>query len=333
MSSAAQRFRNWAIVLAVLLMGCFYLDLFCGSYHVSFTHFIESIFNYDSNDTSQLVMREFRIPRAVTALLAGSALSVCGLLMQTLFNNPLAGPYVLGISSGSSLFVAIGSLTGIHFFLNDYGMILLAFLGAILFGVIILISSVRIRTQISLLLVGLMLGSMAGAVITTLEATASAQELRAYTMWTMGSLQNTHFDQLGLFLGIISMALATCLFLIKPLNALVLGEDHASLLGINNRHFRFLTILITAVLSGTITAFCGPIAFVGLAVPNMAKMLFKTASHLKLLVGCFLIGGSFLLLADVLIQTLEPYFLVPVNALTSLIGAPIIIYLILKRWA
>lgn len=212
-------------------------------------------------------------------------------------------------------------------------MVLLAFIGAILFGGIILLSSVRIRTQISLLLVGLMLGSMAGAVITTLEATASAQELRAYTMWTMGSLQNTHFDQLPLFTGITFLALAACLLLIKPLNALVLGEEQAALLGIQIKRFRFLTILITAVLTGTITAFCGPIAFVGLAVPNIAKMLFKTASHLKLLVGCFLIGGSFLLLADVLIQTLEPYFIVPVNALTSLIGAPVIIYLILKRWA
>jgi iron complex transport system permease protein len=333
MNSAGHTFRNRAILLTVFLLGCFFLDLFSGSYHTSFSNFLDSIFNYNNSDTSQLVMREFRIPRAVTALLAGSALSVCGLLMQTLFNNPLAGPYALGISSGSSLFVAIGSLTGIQFFLHDFGMVLLAFSGAILFGGIILLSSVRIKTQISLLLVGLMLGSMAGAIITTLEATASAQELRAYTMWTMGSLQNTHFDQLPLFTVITFLALVGCLLLIKPLNALVLGEEQAALLGIQIKRFRFLTILITAVLSGTITAFCGPIAFVGLAVPNIAKMLFKTASHLKLLVGCFLIGGSFLLLADILIQMLEPYFIVPVNALTSLIGAPVIIYLIIKRWA
>jgi iron complex transport system permease protein len=333
MIKAKQPFGWWASLLMLFLINCVLLDLFVGRYDLSFSKLYQSLFNYDSADTAQLVMREFRIPRALTALLSGASLSVCGLLMQTLFNNPLAGPYVLGISSGSSLFVALGSFTGMSFFLQDAGMILLAFSGAILFGGIILFSSIRIRSQVSLLLVGLMLGSMASALITTLEATASAQELRAYTMWTMGSLQQTHFDQLPLFSTLIALGLFSCLFLVKPLNALVLGEEHASLLGIRVKQFRFFTILITAVLSGTVTAYCGPIAFVGLAVPNMAKMLFKTANHIKLLIGSMLIGASFLVLADTVIQLLEPYFLVPVNALTSLVGAPIIILLIVKRWS
>jgi len=333
MTVAKDRFTFWMFALLLLTVLCFFLDLFVGRYDLTFNDLYRGLFSFDQQETGQLVMREFRFPRSVTALLAGASLSVCGLLMQTLFNNPLAGPYVLGISSGSSLFVAIGSLTGISFFLQDAGMILLAFVGAILFGGIILFSSVRIRSQVSLLLVGLMLGSIAGALITTLEATASAQELRAYTMWTMGSLQQTHFDQLALFSILVTLGLLSCVFLIKPLNALVLGEEHASLLGIRIKHFRFFTILITAILSGTVTAYCGPIAFVGLAVPNLAKMLFKTADHSKLLLGSLLIGGSFLLATDVTIQLLEPYFLVPVNALTSLIGAPIIILLIVKRWS
>jgi iron complex transport system permease protein len=310
----------------------FAFDLFSGSYHLTFIDFYNSLFFYDSTDTGQLVMREFRIPRAITALMAGSALSVCGLLMQTLFNNPLAGPYVLGISSGSSLFVALGSFTGVTFFSHDEGMILLAFVGAMLFGMIILFCSVRIRSQISLLLVGLMLGSIAGAVITSLEATASAQELRAYTMWTMGSLQHTRFEQLPLFSVLVVGSLVSCFLLVKPLNIVVLGEEQASLLGINVKHFRFLTISITASVSATVTAYCGPIAFVGLAIPNIAKLIFRTASHEKLLIGCFLLGSTFLLLIDCCIQLLEPYFLLPVNALTSIVGAPIIILLIFKRW-
>ena len=333
MIKSQQRFQWWASILMLCMILCFTVDLFVGRFDLSFSQLYQSLFDFDSADTAQLVMREFRIPRALTALLGGASLSVCGLLMQTLFNNPLAGPYVLGISSGSSLFVAMGSLTGMSFFLQDAGMIFLAFSGAILFGGIILFSSIRIRSQVSLLLVGLMLGSIAGALITTLEATASAQELRAYTMWTMGSLQQTHFDQLPLFSMLIFLGLLSCLFLIKPLNALVLGEDHASLLGVRVKRFRFFTILITAILSGTVTAYCGPIAFIGLAVPNVAKMLFKTANHAQLLVGSMLIGGSFLLLVDTAIQLLEPYVLLPVNALTSLIGAPIIILLIVKRWS
>ena len=331
MSFRLHRFRLWSAALLVLMITCFAIDLFSGTYHLSFMHFYESLFFYDSTSTGQLVMREFRIPRALTALMAGSALSVCGLLMQTLFNNPLAGPYVLGISSGSSLFVALGSLTGLSLFSLDEGMILLAFSGAMLFGIIILFCSVRIKSQVSLLLVGLMLGSIAGAVITSLEATASAQELRAYTMWTMGSLQHIRFEQLPLFSMLVSVSLASCFLLVKPLNVLVLGEEQASLLGISIKRFRFLTIVITALLSATVTAYCGPIAFVGLAVPNVAKLIFRTASHEKLLVGCILLGSTFLMLTDICIQLLEPYFLLPVNALTSMIGAPIIILLIFRR--
>lgn len=333
MMLTSRKFVFWIVLLTLILLSSFVVDLFCGSYQTDSGDLFNSLFSFDSNDTGQLVFREFRIPRALTALFAGASLSVCGLLMQTLFNNPLAGPYVLGISSGSSLFVALGSMTGVSFFLHDAGMITSAIAGALIFGGIILVAATKIRSQVTLLLVGLMLGSMSGALITMLEATASAQELRAYTMWTMGSLQHIQFSQLPVFMIVLISGLVGTLFLIKPLNTLVLGEEQATLLGIPVRKVRFLTILITAILSGTVTAYCGPIAFVGLAVPNIVKLLLKTADHSKLLLGSLLLGATFLLLTDTLIQMLEPYLLIPVNALTSLIGAPIIIFLLLKRWA
>jgi iron complex transport system permease protein len=268
-----------------------------------------------------------------TALLAGAGLSLAGLLMQTLFNNPLAGPYVLGINTGSSLFVAASMMTGFSFFESDAGLLFTAVIGAIFFGFIILGFSLFVRSQVALLLIGLMLGSFAGAIITAIQATTSAQQLKAFTMWTMGSLQQTRFDQLPVFLFIFSAAMVLTLFLIKPLNALVLGDQSTEILGFNLKRLRVLTIALTAILTGLITAFCGPIAFVGLAVPNITKMLFKTTSHQILLLGTMLIGSVFLLLVDTIIQLCESNFLLPLNAFTSIIGAPIIIFIIFKRMA
>lgn len=319
-------------ILIVLLLLLFWADLFAGT-SSNLKDLWSVLTNYNSEQLDQLVLLEFRIPRAVTACFAGAALSICGLLMQTMFNNPLAGPYVLGISSGSSLFVALGAMSGFHFFKSDPGNILLAFGGSFLFGGIILVFARWIRSQVSLLLAGLMLGSVAGAIITALEATAAAQELRSYTLWTMGSLSNTTLEQLPVMIGVLLPALVACVFLVKPLNALLLGEEHASLLGIHMVHFRTFSILLTSVLAGTVTAFCGPIAFVGLAVPNLVKLLMRSASHAKLLVGCALLGALFLVITDLIIHLFEAYFLLPLNAFTTIIGAPVVLYLILKRWS
>jgi iron complex transport system permease protein len=319
-------------ILLIFLVLLIWADVFTGT-SSDFKDLWHALTNYDSEQLDQLVLREFRIPRAVTACFAGAALSICGLLMQTMFNNPLAGPYVLGISSGSSLFVALGAMSGFHFFKSDPGNIVLAFGGSLVFGLIILGFARWIRSQVSLLLAGLMLGSVAGAMITALEATAAAQELRSYTLWTMGSLSNTTFDQIPLMMGVVLPSLLACVFMVKPLNALLLGEEHAALLGIRMVRFRTTAVILTSVLAGTVTAFCGPIAFVGLAVPNLVKLLFKSASHSKLLVGCALLGALFLVLTDLVIHWLEPYFLLPLNAFTTLIGAPVVLYLILKRWS
>tara|TARA_B110000285_G_scaffold135983_1_gene152384 strand:- start:1895 stop:2701 length:807 start_codon:yes stop_codon:yes gene_type:complete len=265
------------------------------------------------------------------ALIAGAGLSIVGLLMQTLFNNPLAGPYVLGINSGSSLFVALSIMTGIPFLASELGLITNALLGAFLFGLVILFFSRLVKTQISLLLIGLMLGSFISAFVAFLQSASDAQELKVFTLWALGSLQKVESSQLPIIIGITIIGVIGAFLLVKPLNALVLGENESKLLGINIKTTRLWIIAITAILTGLVTAFCGPIAFVGLAVPNLVRILFKTQQHFILISASALLGAIFILLCDVIIQLAEPFFMLPINVLTSIIGAPMVIFFILNR--
>ena len=312
-----------------MVLSVFHLTI--GELNFSFSTFYNSIFNYNSANSTELIIHEFRIPRLIMAMVAGSGLAVSGMLMQTLFNNPLAGPYVLGINTGSSLFVACSFMTGIPFLTHDFSIITSALLGAFIFGLIIISFSSFVRSHISLLLIGLMLGSFTSSIISILQTNSSSEELKSFTLWTMGSLQSVSFDQLPLILLVFFAGLFLSLFLIKPLNTLVLGSQASRLLGINIQTFRLACIGVTAVLTGLVTAFCGPIAFVGLAVPNSTRLLFKTQSHGILLIGNSLIGACFLVCSDVLIELFEPYFHLPINVFTSIIGAPIVIYILIKR--
>jgi iron complex transport system permease protein len=306
-------------------------NLFSGQINVSLTDLSSTFFHYNQSNTEQIIIREFRIPRMTMALLSGSTLALCGMLMQTLFNNPLAGPYVLGINTGSSLFVAFTLMSGLPFFTTEIGMIGSAILGAFIFGIIILFCSLYVRSQISLLLIGLMISSLAGAIISTLELASESEKLKQYSIWSFGSLQQVNFQQIPFIICLITIVSLFSFFLVKSLNALVLGENSAKNLGVNIRFVRFLIIGITAILVGTITAFCGPIAFVGLAIPNLCRLIFKTQKHQILIVANILIGSVFMLSCDSIIQHIEPYFAIPLNAFTSLIGAPFVIFMILKR--
>jgi iron complex transport system permease protein len=320
------------LLLITLLIPIFIVwNLFSGQINVSFNDLSNAIFQFDSNVTTQVIIREFRIPRMTMAILSGSTLALCGMFMQTLFNNPLAGPYVLGINTGSSLFVAFTILSGIPFFTSDLGMTSSAMIGAFIFGVIILSCSLLVRSQISLLLIGLMISSLAGALISTLELASESEQLKQFSIWSFGSLQQVNFQQLPFIMGITTIAVLFSFFLVKPLNALTLGESSAKNLGINIRNIRIIIIGITAVLVGTITAFCGPIAFVGLAIPNLCRLLFKTQKHQILIIGNLIIGSIFMLSCDSIIQHIEPYFSIPLNAFTSILGAPFVIFMILKR--
>lgn len=319
------------LIFLLLLPVAGVVHFMSGHLDIGFGDLVNSLFNFDETNTQQLIAREVRIPRMFTALIAGAGLSVAGLLMQTLFNNPLAGPYVLGINSGASLFVAFSIMTGIPFLSSDLGIITNALIGALIFGLIISLFSELVRSQISLLLIGIMLGSFTSAIVSLLEVSSDASELKVFTLWALGSLSRIEFDQIPLISVVFILGIVGSLFLIKPLNLLVLGQNQARLLGLNYKRTRFVIIAITAILTGLITAFCGPIAFVGLAVPNLVRILLKSQHHGLLIVSSAFIGGIFVLLCDALIQSLENYMVIPINVLTSIIGAPIVVLLILRK--
>lgn len=323
--------RLIVICLLGLLPIAMYVHLMSGQIELSYSSYWKAIFDFNNKDTYQVLIREFRIPRMMMALVAGAGLSLAGMLMQTLFKNPLAGPYVLGINSGASLLIAVSMMTGIQLFQSNFGLIGTALIGAMGAGFLMMFVAQRLKSQISLLLVGLMFGSFTAALVSMIESKAGAESLKSFTMWSMGSLQQVTFEQLPIILTLFILSIASVFLLVKPLNVLVLGEKSASMLGIHIQRTRFLILGITALLAGLITAFCGPIAFVGMAIPNLTRMLFRTSNHAALIWGNVLIGGVFLLGIDSIIQLLEGQLSIPLNAFTSLIGAPFVVFLLMRK--
>ena len=308
-----------------------YLHLMAGQIEISFASFFDSLWNYDAKNTAHVLVREFRIPRLFMAIFAGAGLSLSGMLMQTLFKNPLAGPYVLGINSGASLLIALSLMTSVQFFQSNFGLIGTALIGAFAAGLLMMAVAQRLKSQISLLLVGLMFGSFTSAIVSILESFAGAESLKSYTMWSMGSLQQVEFGQLGFIFLIFSVGIAASFLLVKPLNMLVIGEKSAVLLGLPIKSIRMFILMLTALFAGLITAFCGPIAFVGIAIPNLTRILFQTSNHRYLIIGNCFIGAIFLLLTDAFIQVLEGHISIPLNAITSIIGAPFIVFLLMRK--
>ncbi|MBP5995916.1 MAG: iron ABC transporter permease [Crocinitomicaceae bacterium] len=328
--------KDWSlkwmfICLLCLLPLAMYLHLIAGQIEISFSSYFDSIMNFDSKNTSQVLVREFRVPRLFMAMMAGAGLSLSGMFMQTLFKNPLAGPYVLGINSGASLLIALSLMTGVQFFQSNFGLIGTALIGAFAAGLLMMLIAQRLKSQITLLLVGLMFGSFTSAIVSILESFAGAESLKSYTMWSMGSLQQVEFGQLGIILLIFTLGIIASFLLVKPLNMLVIGEKSAALLGLPIKSTRKFVLLLTALFAGLITAFCGPIAFVGIAIPNLTRILFQTTNHRYLIIGNMLIGAIFLLLTDSFIQLLEGHLSIPLNALTSIIGAPFVVFLLIRK--
>jgi len=326
--------NSYRILLLIALLGILlfsFLGLLIGDIPTAEKDLYNAFFNPSEDNMVELIIREIRFPRVVIAIISGAALAIAGMLMQTLFQNPLAGPYVLGINSGASLMVALGLLSGIGFFNSELGLIGSALLGAFVFGLFILFTASFVRNQIGLLLFGVMLGSFVAAIITILEASSQAEALKAFALWSMGSLNAVTLEQVPLIALVFALGCITTLFIVKPLNVLVLGEDECRLMGYNVKRLRLSIVFITALFTGLITAYCGPIAFVGLAVPNLTRMLFKTQNHLMLFVANLLFGGVFVLSCDLLIQVLSGTILIPINALTSLLGAPFVIYILIRK--
>ncbi len=326
-------------MMSFTLLAAMLLNIAEGQVAIPIKEVFKSLFGGEaSKDTWEYIIVNFRLPKAITAILVGIGLSVSGLLMQTLFRNPLAGPYVLGLSSGSSLGVAFvilgaGLLPAVfsQFLLSSYGVILASCLGSLLVLLLILIVSQRLRDTMSILIVGLMFSSFTGAIVSVFTYFSSAEQLQKYTFWSMGSIGNLSWQNIIILTVCVVLGLLISLTSLKPLDALLLGENYAKSMGLNIQRTRYIIILATSILAGSITAFAGPIAFVGLAVPHLSKLLFHTSNHKILFFGTVIIGAVIMLFCDTVSQMPGFDFTLPINAITSIIGAPVVIWLIVKK--
>ncbi|WP_339890043.1 iron ABC transporter permease [uncultured Flavobacterium sp.] len=327
------------IALLVALVLLFFVNISLGSVTIPNEEILKGIFSQKMNKESwEIILYNFRLPKAFTAILVGMALSISGLLMQTLFRNPLAGPYVLGLSSGASLGVAFVILgTGIlpsflsNLFLTSYGIVVASGLGSALVLMAVLLVSKKLKDTMAILIVGLMFGSFTSAIVSVLTYFSTAEQLQKFTFWSLGSLANLSWNEVSLLAILTFTGLGISFLVIKPLDALLLGERYANSLGINFKKTRILIIIATSILAGSITAFVGPIAFIGLAVPHMAKLLFQTSNHLTLFWSTILLGAIILLFCDIIAQLPGSDLTLPINAITSMIGAPIVIWLLVRK--
>ena len=310
--------------LAALTLFLFLLDLVVGAVAVPLGDVWAALTGGDCPRATAKIILNIRLIKAVVALLAGAALSVSGLQMQTLFRNPLAGPYVLGISSGASLGVALVVLAGVG---SSIGIAGAAWLGAAIVLVVIAAVGHRIKDIMVILILGMMFSSGIGAVVQILQYVANDESLKMFVIWTMGSLGDVTFNQLAVLIPSIIAGLLLAVITIKPLNLLLFGEEYAVTMGLNVRRSRGLLFLSTTLLAGTVTAFCGPIGFIGLAMPHVTRMLFRNSDHRVLVPGTVLSGASVLLLCDLV----SKLFTLPINAITALLGIPIVVWVVLRN--
>lgn len=331
-------FRRYLFPLTFLLLGMsFLLNLSMGSVWIPPAEILEGILagNWAKNSWEQIIMN-YRLPKALVAILAGIGLSISGLQMQTFFRNPLAGPYVLGISSGAGLGVALLMLAGAAFGISLTGLESWAIAGAGILGAGSLLALVtlvawRVKDSMTLLIVGLMVGSAVSAVVAVLSFFSGAEALKLYTVWSMGSLGALTWSQVSILGLLILVGTLPIVGSVKSYNALLMGETYARSMGIRTSSLRWWMIGSAGILAGGITAFCGPIAFLGIAVPHLARMLWKSADHRVLFPGSAVLGASLLLLCDAFSHFPGWASSLPINAVTSLIGAPLVISLILKK--
>lgn len=312
------------VALAALTVFLFMVDLSVGAISVPLADVWGALTGGDCNPTTAKIILNIRLIKAVVALFAGAALSVSGLQMQTLFRNPLAGPYVLGISSGASLGVALVVLAGVSFPLGIAGA---AWAGAA--AVLMIIAGVghRIKDIMVILILGMMFSSGVGAVVQNLQYLSKDESLKAFVIWTMGSLGDVTAQQLWIIILSVVIGLLLAVLTIKPLNLLLFGEEYAVTMGLDIRRSRAMLFISTTLLAGTVTAFCGPIGFIGLAMPHVTRMMFGDSDHRILVPGTMLTGASVLLLCDLI----SKMFTVPINAITALLGIPVVIWIVLRN--
>ncbi|WP_279093590.1 iron ABC transporter permease [Alistipes finegoldii] len=320
-------------VLSLLTAALFTADLLVGSVAVALRDIWAALTGGSCDPAVRDIILKIRLLKAVTALFAGAALAASGLQMQTLFRNPLAGPYVLGISSGAGLGVALfllgAPLLGVsaHSFVQSLGIAGAAWLGAALVLLIVMAVSSRIKDIMVILILGMMFGSGVSSMVEILQYLSSEAALKSFVIWTMGSLGDVTGGNLALMLPVITAGLVLSVAVIKPLNLLLLGENYARTMGLNVQRTRTLLFLSTVLLAGTVTAFCGPVGFIGLAVPHLARMLFASADHRVLMPASMLSGAALLLVCDLISKSLA----LPINTVTALMGIPVVIVVVVRN--
>lgn len=323
---------NILFPLLGLLLGLLFLcDVAVGSVAISLRDVCAALFGGEVDGAVRAIVLDIRLVKAIVALLSGAALSISGLQMQTLFRNPLAGPYVLGVSAGASFGVALfllgAPLLGLSSAWQALGTAGAAWIGAAAVLFIIIALSRRIKDIMVILILGMMFSSALGAVVEILQYLSDEASLKSFVVWTMGSLGDVTYSQLAIFAPLVFVGGAIAIATIKPMNILLLGETYARTSGINLPLTRRMVLLSTTLLAGTITAFCGPIGFIGIAAPHLSRMLFRTADHRVLLPATILLGGVMMLLGDIISKLL----LLPVNTVTALMGIPIVIYIVTRN--
>lgn len=327
-------------LLAGLLILAFFGDLLFGSIRISWHDFISALTGNTSDENLTYIIWNLRLPKAITAIMAGAGLSLCGLLMQTLFRNPLAGPFVLGISSGASLGVALlvmasswfgGSALVQVFSYGHWGMVIAAMAGALAVMLLVIVVSVRVADSVSILIIGMMFGSATGAIVSLLQYFSDPDAVKSFLVWTFGDLSGVTGQHLQLLVPLVLIGIAAGLVLKKPLNALMLGDNHARVIGVNVKRSRIIIILVTSLLTGAITAFTGPIAFIGLAVPHLARAILRSSDHGWLTPASMMCGAIIMLICDILAQLPAANQVLPINTVTAIFGAPVVIWVILRN--
>ena len=326
-------------ILGLVLLCMFFLDISLGSITIPFKEVYTSLTGGQaSKSTWEYIIINYRLPKAITAFLVGVGLSISGLLMQTLFRNSLAGPDVLGLTSGAILAVAIVIL-GAGFLpsfltavlLSPYGLVIASTLGSVLVLLLVLLVAQKLRNTMAILIVGLMFGSFTSAIVGVLTYFSSAEQLQKFTFWSLGSLGNLSWTSISVLAVCVGLGLLLSAASIKPLNALLLGENYAKSMGLDYKKARLIIIFATSILAGSITAFAGPIAFIGLAVPHIAKLTFQTSDHAVLYWSTLFYGGIIMLFCDIASQLPGLETTLPINAITSIIGAPVVVWLLMRK--
>lgn len=327
------------LFLVVVMLLLFLMNLLSGSVDIPFSEVFRILIGKMSSKASwRFIVLEARLPQALTAMLCGASLAVSGLLLQTAFRNPLAGPGIFGISSGASLGVAVvmlalgGSVSaGMFTFTGMMAVLLAAFAGAMLVTLVLFFFSVHVRNNVMLLIIGIMVGYLSNSAITLLNFFATEEGVRSYLVWGMGHFGGVPMSHMPVFASVSLVGIALSVVLVKPLNALLLGEQYAESMGVNTHRMRHVLLVVTGLLTAIATAFCGPVAFVGLAVPHIARLLVTTDNHRQLLPATLLCGSVVALFCNWVCSLPGEHGLLPLNAVTPLVGAPVIIYVLLTK--